>query len=173
MDRSSKQLGETASGDAEFSRRNFQKYKKSVEVSVDNNTAAAILELLEDSEHFSAGAWQESFKDSAIKPSESRKAFALGRNGVSAGLMFTITVGQEKKVKKYFIVGFSSSSSGTCKTYVTVTNEKLRPKHGRDNARDNSYKRQITEEFIVEAIITTPEHGGKKHIKFSIADNNK
>ena len=149
----------------------FRNRRRGLELTVQNNTAAATLTLTD--QYFFSGTWQENFHQASILPGSGAKALVSNKawlpTGVTGGLMFTITI-EGKKAVQYFIIGFTNPTLGTCKNYITITDEELGAEYGYEHAENNHHKYVTFDEFIIEATLATPADGGKKHMLFTISD---
>ena len=155
--------------------RMFQKRMKSLELTLQNKTKKTTLKFSE--EYFSTGTWYEHFSPGVILHGEYSKALVANKpgalTGVSGGLMFTMEVrdGPAKKLsKKYVLIGFINPLFGTCKTFISISDELFGAKYAFDNAKDDKHKLRTIGKFEVEAILTHPQEGGNKQIVFTISD---
>ena len=149
-------------------RRKFQRRRRNLEITIKNKTTNVTLEFVK--EHFSSGTWYMHFNPDDIPPGKHSKALVVNNralSGVSGGFMFKIDLEDRNK---YVYIGFSNPAVGSYKTCVTISNEDLGPKHGYDNAKDDSHKLLTIEGFQVEATLNTPVEGGNKQMIFTFSD---
>lgn len=152
--------------------KQFKKRRKSLELTIHNKTTA---ELMLVDEYFFTGEWYEHFSSTIIEPQAHSKALVANKpgllTGVTGGLMFKMIL--KDNPPKYLIIGFTSPSIGTYKTYISLSNDELTARNGYDNAKNNHHKLHFVENFKLEATILAPCDGGKKQLVFRISEKNQ